>query len=414
MENQKTGLLKSWVQVPQNSDFTIYNLPFGIFRNKRLSPRAGIAIGDKIVDLSALQEAGFLSDIKLSDDIFLQEFLNPFIGLGKPTTKKVRERVQQLLNEDNSDLKDHQARGKIMVGLKEAEMMMPVAIGNYTGFVSPSEQGMMEGGAHIHPPINGAPFGYHGRSSSVVLSGTGVYRPKGPIRSQGSDRLDFGPSKKLDFEMEIAFVVGRNDKMGESIGVNEAEEYLFGMVMLNDWTARDIQEGEGGPFVPFSSKNFASSISPWIVTLDALEDFKTKSRAVDQDLLPYLQGKDLLGYDIALEAYRQPAKGEEKLLCRSNFRHAPWSVQQLLAQQTINGCTIEIGDLIASGAISNPDDEHFSSIVEMAKHQGATAEDEILNTYIKDGDTVVLRGFCERDGVRVGFGEVSTKILPTR
>lgn len=414
MENQKVALLKSWVQVPNHSDFTIYNLPFGIFKNKRLSPRVGIAIGDKIVDLSALQEAGFLLDMKLGEDIFLQDSLNPFIALGKSTTKKVRERVQQLLNEENPNLKDHQSRGKIMLGLKEAEMMMPVKVGDYTAFLSPSEQALhINRNLDHYSLLNSVPIGYHGKTSSILPSGIPIYRPKSQSKSEEGNKMVFGPSGKLDFEMELAFVVGKSSKLGESIPIADAEEYIFGLILINDWTSRDIQAGENGFSLPFSSKNFAYSMSPWIVTLDALEVFRTTSPLQDHES-PFLQSKGTQGFDIQLEAYIKPEKGPENLVCQSNFKHAHWNMVQLLAQQTMNGCNVEIGDLLATGVASNPEENHFGSIMESIEKGPLTPEDGKIRGFVNDGDTVIIKGYGEKEGIRVGFGEVKAKLLPTK
>lgn len=413
MENQKAELLKSWVQVPNHSDFTIYNLPFGIFRNKRLSPRVGIAIGDKIVDLSALQEAGFFQDIKLEEGVFLQDSLNPFIALGKFTTRKVREKVQQLLNENNSDLKDHQSRGKIMVGLKEAEMMMPIKIGDCTAFESPAEQSMSN---HSGSRIDGGhlvPFESQRKVSTIIPSGTSFHRPKGQISTIDRASYEFGSSRQLDFELELAYVVGKPSKLGESISVTDAEDYIFGMLLFNDWTARDIQTEEAFLFSK-SSKSFASSISFWVVTLDALEHFRIALPNQDRELMPYLQTTRDDRFDIRLEAYLKPEKGTEHLLCHTNFRHAYWSASQLLAQQTINGSNIELGDLVASGTVSNPEEGHFSSMVELSKAGAITLEGGSIREFVQDGDTVIFKGFGEKEGIRVGFGDIVTKILPPK
>jgi len=414
MENQKTELLKSWVQVPNRSDFTIYNLPFGIFRNKRLTPRIGIAIGDKIVDLSALQEAGFFQDIKLDDDIFLQDSLNPFIALGKPTTRKVRERVQQLLSEENKDLKDHQSRGKIMVGLKEAEMMMPLNIGDCTAFISPSEMMLAQQQSTSNLSAGRlAPIESQRKVSAIVPSGNSFYRPKGRIVSPGKNSFEFGPCRQLDFELEIGFVVGKSTRLGDAIPVSDAEDYIFGMILFNDWSARDIQDQSGFLF-PQASKSFASSISLWVVTLDAMEHFRIDTPDQNQQLMPYLQNKKEGGFDIQLEAYLKAEKGEENLLCQTNFRHAYWSAGQLLTQQTLSGSSIEIGDLMASGAVSLSEENHYSSMAELSQAAAMPLIEGNSRDFVQDGDTVVVRGYSEKDGIRVGFGEISTKILPAK
>jgi fumarylacetoacetase len=411
MENQQAALLKTWVQVPNQSDFTIYNLPFGIFKNKRHSPRIGVAIGDKIVDLSALQEAGFFHDIKLADDIFLQASLNPLIALGKTTVKKVRDRVQQLLKEDNSDLKDHQSRGKIMVGLKEAEMMMPVNIGDFTAFLRPSE--FLLPGSDSGAAGQTHPLGYQGKVSTIVPSGVPIYRPKGQLNIRESGTRELGTSKELDFELKIAFIVGKSTKMGESVSIADGEEYIFGLVLFNDWTARDIIAGGEGFYSPFSDKNFASSLSPWVLTLDALNSSRVACPPHGDELPSYLQSKGENGFDIKMEAYIMPDKGKETMVCRTNFRNAYWNAPQLLAQQTLNGSNIETGDLIAVGVVSNPSEGYYGSMVEL-NERPILLDDGTTREFIQDGDTVIFKGYCEKEGVRIGFGEINTKVLPSR
>ena len=408
MENQQEELLKSWVQVPKHSDFTIYNLPFGIFRNKRLSPRMGIAIGDKIVDLSALQEEGFFQDIKLEEGIFLQDRLNPLIALGKATTRKVRDKVQQLLGEDNPDLKDHQSRGKIMVGLKEAEMMLPISIGDCTAFEEVVLDTTDAGSQRLFPEFT------QRKVSTIMLSGVSVYRPKNHIRTLDNFSHEFGPTRALDFEPELAFVVGRPTRPGDSIGVADAEDYLFGVLLFNDWTARDVQS-HGGIRLPHASKSFASSISPWVVTLDALEHFRHPLPVQHPDLMPYLRDeRENNGFDIRLEAYVKPENGTEHLVSRGNFKHAGWAASQLLAQQTINGSNVEIGDVIAAGAVVHHEEEHDSSLEEYAKAAPPSPEGGRSGEFVHDGDTVILKAYGEREGIRVGFGELISKVLPPK
>ncbi|WP_200976314.1 fumarylacetoacetase [Echinicola sp. 20G] len=422
MKEQPLAALKSWVQISKNADFTIYNLPFGVFKNKRLSPRIGIAIGDKIVDLSVLHEHGFLSEINLPENIFLRDSLNEFIALGKPITKKVRETVQKLLLDENPDLKDHQARGKVMVNRKEATMLMPVKIGDYTDFYS-SKEHATNVGTMFRDPENALlpnwkhlPVGYHGRTSSIVISGTEIHRPKGQFKDPDMEKPSFGPSRRLDFELEMAFIVGKSTKMGESVKIDAAEQYIFGMVLFNDWSARDIQAWEYVPLGPFLGKSFASSISPWVVTMDALEPFRTASPEPEEELLPYLHCKKDFGYDINLEVYIQPEKGKDNLVCQSNFKYMYWNIAQQLAHQTVNGCNIQIGDLYASGTISGPTEDSYGSMLELAWKgtKPLRMEDGSERKFIEDGDTVKMKGHAEKDGVRVGFGEVIGKVLPAK
>jgi fumarylacetoacetase len=408
MENEQAELLKSWVQVPKHSDFTIYNLPFGIFRNKRLSPRVGIAIGDKIVDLSVLQEEGFFQDIKLEEGVFLVDSLNPLIALGKSTTKKVRDKVQQLLGEDNPDLKDHQSRGKIMVGLKEAEMMLPLRIGDCTAFEEVSLD------AHAAPSQRLFPEFTQRKVSTLMLSGASFHRPQNHIRTLDKVSHEFGPTRALDFEVELAFVVGRSTRLGDRIGVADAEDYLFGALLFNDWTARDVQSS-GGTDLPHASKSFASGISPWVVTLDALEYFRSSSPVQHPDLMPYLlDDREKNGFEIQLEVYLKPEKDTEQLVSRNNFKHADWTAAQLLTQQTVNGSNVEIGDIIAAGAVNRSDEGDHSSLGECTEADSLTLEDSGKREFVRDGDTVILRAYGEKEGIRVGFGELIGKVLPPK
>ncbi|WP_460538613.1 fumarylacetoacetase [Echinicola sediminis] len=414
--------MKSWVQVSKNSDFTIHNLPYGIFKNRRLSPRAGIAIGDKIVDLSVLYDQGFFSDINLPEGVFLQDCLNDFIALGKSVTNKVRERVQDLLLEENTDLKDHQARGKVMVNRKEASMLMPVKVGDYTDFYS-SKEHATNVGSMFRDPDNALlpnwkhlPVGYHGRASSIIPSGVPIHRPKGQFKAADMDKPSFGPSQRLDFELEMAFITGKATKMGESISTADADKYIFGFVLFNDWSARDIQAWEYVPLGPFLGKSFASSISPWVVPLEALEPFRTGSPEPEEELLPYLQCDKEYGFDIQLQVYLQPEKGKDNLVCESNYKYMYWNVAQQLAHQTINGCNIKVGDMYASGTISGPDEKSYGSMLELAWKgtKPLRLEDGSERVFVEDGDVVKMRGFAEKEGIRVGFGELSTQVLPAK
>jgi len=422
MKNQKPAQKTSWVQMPKNTDFTIYNLPFGIFKNKRLSPRAGIAIGEKIVDLSILQNEGFLSDCHLPEGIFLKETLNDFIALGKNITRKVRERVQHLLEEGTADLKDHQCRGKAMVNHKDAEMLMPVKVGDYTDFYSSMEHATNVG-TMFRDPENALlpnwkhlPVGYHGRASSIIPSGIPIHRPKGQYKDPNMEVPEFGPTRRLDFELELAFITGKSTKMGDSISTADAEDYIFGFVLFNDWSARDLQAWEYVPLGPFLGKNFASSISPWIVTLDALEPFRLANPKQDPEVLPYLQCNKDHGFDINLEVYLASEKGHENKICSSNFKYMYWNIAQQLAHHTINGCNINVGDMYASGTISGPTEDSYGSMLELSWKgtKPIKLSDGSERKFINDGDTVTMRGYCENETMRVGFGQVSAKVLPAK
>lgn len=415
--------LNTWVEVPKNSDFTIYNLPFGVFKNKRLSPRIGIAIGDKIVDLSVLDQEGFFSDLFLPEGIFLRDSLNPFIELGKSQTKKVREQVQELLQKDNEKLRDHSVRGKVMVNRREAEMLLPVRIGDYTDFYSSMEHATNVGKMFrdpdnaLLPNWKHLPVGYHGRASSIVPSGINIHRPKGQFKDPDMDAPAFGPSRRMDFELEVAFITGKSTKMGDSVSTADAEEYIFGFVLFNDWSARDIQAWEYVPLGPFLGKSFASSISPWVVTLEALEFARGEGPVQDPEVLPYLQCEQPYSYDIQLEAYLQPEEDEKaSCICRSNFRYLYWNVAQQLAHHTVNGCNINVGDMMASGTVSGPTADSFGSLLELSWKgtKPVTLDSGQERRFLEDGDTVILKGYAEKEGIRVGFGEVRSKLLPAK
>ncbi|WP_394373332.1 fumarylacetoacetase [Algoriphagus marincola] len=415
--------LKTWVEIPKNSDFTIYNLPFGIFKNKRLSPRVGIAIGDKIVDLSILDQEGFFSDLFLTEGIFLSEALNDLIALGKTQTKKIRERVQELLLADNEKLRDHSIRGKVMVNRKEAEMLLPVKIGDYTDFYSSMEHATNVGKMFrdpenaLLPNWKHLPVGYHGRASSIIPSGVNIHRPKGQFKDPDMESPSFGPSRRMDFELELAFITGKSTKLGDSISTEEAEDYIFGFVLFNDWSARDIQAWEYVPLGPFLGKSFASSISPWVVTMEALDQFRVDGPTQDPEVLPYLKCETPHSFDINLEAYIQPEGVKQaSRVCRSNFKYMYWNIAQQLAHHTVNGCNINVGDMMASGTISGPTEDSYGSMLELSwkGSKPVKLDSGEERKFIEDGDTVILKGYAEKEGVRVGFGEVRSKLLPAK
>lgn len=422
MSDSPIPTLISWVEVSKSSDFSIYNLPFGVFKNKKLSPRIGIAIGDKIVDLSILDQEGFFANLFLPEGIFLKDSLNDLISLGKTQTKKIRERVQNLLLEDNGELRDHSARGKVMVTRKEAEMLLPVKIGDYTDFYSSMEHATNVGKMFrdpdnaLLPNWKHLPVGYHGRASSIVVSGTPIYRPKGQFKTPDMEKPVFGPSKKLDFELEMAFITGKQTRLGDSVSTADAEDYIFGFVLFNDWSARDIQAWEYVPLGPFLGKNFGSSISPWVVTLEALEHFRTPSPAQEPEVLPYLKCAKDHAFDITLEVFVQPEGKKASKVCTSNFKSMYWNVAQQLAHHTVNGCNINVGDLMASGTISGSEENSFGSMLELSWNgtRPVVLEEGEKRSFIEDGDTVVLKGYAEKDGIRVGFGEVSGQVLPAK
>ncbi len=413
--------LKSWVEVPVGSDFPIQNLPFGIFKTEYLSPVAGVAIGDHVLDLVYLHENGFLDGLGLPVGIFNQRYLNDFIGLGKKKTREVREQISELLQHDNDELKSNLAAREIaLIPMSEVEMQLPIRVPNYTDFYS-SEEHATNVGTMFRDPKNALlpnwkhlPVGYHGRASSIVVSGTDIHRPKGQVKPIDSEIPLFCPSQKVDFELEMAFITCTDTKLGSSIATKDAEDHIFGFVLFNDWSARDIQNWEYVPLGPFLGKNFGSTISPWIVTLDALQPFRVKGPDQFPQVLPYLVTNGEKNFDISLEVLIKPDQSDETTVSRSNFKYMYWNVNQQLAHHTVNGCNVQVGDLYASGTISGPSPGSFGSMLELTWNgqRPMHLADGTERKFINDGDTVVLRGHAEKDGVRIGFGECKGKILP--
>ncbi len=404
------------IDIPKNSDFSIHNIPFGIFSTEDRSPRAGVAIGDHILDLAALAE---LDVFDFNTAVFEKETLNDFISLGKEITKKVRLDIQHWLQDENSILA---SKSELFIKQVDAQMHMPVYIGDYTDFYSSIEHATNVGKMFrdpenaLLPNWKHIPVGYHGRASSIVVSGEPIHRPKGQTLPIGADKPVFGPTQRLDFELEMGFITGKNTNLGESVSTSEAEEYIFGLILLNDWSARDIQKWEYVPLGPFLAKNFASHISPWIVTLEAFETFKVPGPKQEPEVLPYLQYDGLKNYDINLEVAISPEGSEEQTVCHSNFKYMYWNMAQQLAHHTVNGCNINIGDLYGSGTISGKDENSYGSMLELAwmGTKPLRMKDGSERKFVNDGDTVTMRGFAEKDGKRVGFGEVSAKILPAK
>ncbi|WBU88834.1 fumarylacetoacetase [Cellulophaga omnivescoria] len=412
---------KSWISVDSTSDFPIQNIPFGVFLTRDDIITIGTRIGDYAIDLGALHQLGYFDGIPLTDDIFLQDSLNDFISDGKKTWRLVRNRISEIFDINNPALQNNEEHKKIVLfTMNEVEMQLPVQIGDYTDFYS-SKEHATNVGTMFRDPNNALlpnwlhiPVGYHGRSSTIIPSGTPVHRPNGQTLPKGEETPVFGPSKLVDFELETAFITTDANLLGEPIPVDEAEEYIFGMVVFNDWSARDIQKWEYVPLGPFLAKNFASSISPWIVTLDALEPFRTASPVQEPKPLPYLQQTGDKSFDINLEVDITPENGEPTTVSKSNFKYMYWTMAQQLAHHTINGCKVNSGDMMGSGTISGPTPDSYGSMLELS-WQG-TKPVKLSNgetrKFIQDNDTVTLRGYCKKDGVRIGFGEVSTKLLP--
>jgi fumarylacetoacetase len=418
------GNQRSFVEVASDSHFPLQNLPFGIFSTKTApGPRAGVAIGERVLDLAALEQAGLLAVAPAGQRVFDRPSLNAFIALGRPAWTKARARIGELLRNDCPDLRDDAAlRARALVPQAEARLQLPVEVSGYTDFYS-SKEHATNVGSMFRDPKNALlpnwvhlPIAYNGRASSVVVSGTAVHRPQGQLKPPDAERPVFGPSRKLDFELETAFVVGEGNALADPIPVGEAERHIFGMVLLNDWSARDIQQWEYVPLGPFNSKTFSTSISPWIVTMDALEPFRVAGPLQDPEPLPYLRQSGPHAFDIRLEVALTPAGGAATTLTRTNFRYLYWSMAQQLAQHTVSGCNARVGDLMASGTISGSTPDSLGSLLELAWN--GTRPIEVAagarRSFLEDGDEVIMTGWCQGDGYRVGFGEVRGTILPSR
>lgn len=415
--------LKSWVEVPSNSDFPIQNIPFGVVRSEGLKPHVASRIGDKVVDLKTLHVLGYLENLPFELGDFDTDSLNPMMKRGKKAVRDLRNRLSKLFDVNQSDLQQNEQHvAQVLIPVENVKMCMPVQIGDYTDFYS-SREHATNVGTMFRDPANALlpnwlwlPVGYHGRASSIIISGEPVIRPKGQIKPNPEEPPIFAPCRNLDFELETAFITFEGKPLGESISTAEAEDFIFGMVLFNDWSARDIQTWEYVPLGPFLAKNFASSISPWIVTLDALQPFKLDGPVQDPEVLSYLKYEGQLSYDIQLEVFIEPENGTETKICTSNFKYMYWNMAQQLAHHTVNGCNIRCGDLLGSGTISGPTPDSYGSMLELAWKgtKPLKLNDGTERKFIQDGDNVIMRGFSSKDGVRIGFGEVSGKILPAK
>jgi fumarylacetoacetase len=425
--------MKSWLDVPSDSDFPLQNIPFGIFSTADLKPRPGTRIGDTVIDLKALAENGYFDGLGINDlSVFSRPVLNDFISLGKPLTNRVRQHLLELFSEDNPALRnDKDTRRKALNSVLDVIMHLPVEIGDYTDFYS-SEEHATNVGKMFRDPANALlpnwkhiPVGYHGRASSIVISGTNIKRPNGQTKADDKDKPDFGPTQQFDFELEVGFIIGKSTSLGTSISTSDAEGHIFGLVLFNDLSARDIQKWEYVPLGPFLCKNFGSIVSPWIVTLEALEPFRVKGPVQVPEVLPYLSYDGMRNYDIHLEVsieasqrsavngHQPGGNSNEITVCRSNFKYVYWNMCQQLAHHTVNGCNIRVGDLYASGTISGPEDGSYGSMLELTWKgtKPVKMPDGSERKFIHDGDTIVIKGWAEKDGLRVGFGEARTMVI---
>lgn len=414
-------VLHSWINIPHESDFTIYNIPFGVFQKNGIDSRCCTAIGDYVVDLAVLAQHHYFQGIDVSPKVFQENSLNAFIGLGKGITAKVRERLIELFSITNDELQQNKGLHREVFHLRpDITMMLPITVGDYTDFYS-SKEHATNVGAMFRDPANALlpnwkhlPVAYHGRASSIVVSGTPVVRPQGQFKKNKDDLAPtFGPTRALDFELELAFVIGKNSKLGEPIAVNHAKDYIFGFILFNDWSARDIQSWEYVPLGPFLSKNFMSSVSPWLVTIEALQQYAVPAPVRDTPLLPYLQCEDDMNYDIDLEIQLQPAGGESEIISRTNFRNMYWNVCQQLAHHTVNGCNVKIGDLMASGTISGHERGSEGCMLELTRNgsEPVKLKDGSTRSFLNDGDSITMKGSALKDGRRIGFGEVSGTVI---
>ena len=414
---------ETWIDVPASSDFPIQNIPFGVFLTKNDIITIGTRIGDTAIDLGALHQLGYFKGIDLTDDIFLQDSLNDFIADGRKTWRLVRNRVSDIFLKGNHELQTNRAHAtKVLFNIKDVEMQLPVDVGDYTDFYA-SKEHATNVGSLFRDPENALlpnwlhiPIGYHGRSSSIIPSGTSVRRPMGQTRPGEDGVPNFGPSKLVDFELEMAFITTAANDLGKRVSLEESEDYIFGLVQFNDWSARDIQAWEYVPLGPFLGKSFASTISPWIVTLDALEPFRTDGPAQEPAPLPYLKQEGQRNFDIKLQASIKPENGEATVVCQSNFKYMYWSMAQQLTHHTVNGCNVRSGDMMGSGTISGPTKDSFGSMLELT-WKGSNPiklNDGTERKFINDGDTVEMRAYCEKDGLRIGFGDCDGKVLPAQ
>jgi len=413
--------MKSWIPIPAGSDFPIENIPFGICSfGDHISPST--RVGDTVIDLSVLADYGYFDLLEIDDlTVFYEPVLNPFMSLGKAKTNAVRLLLQDLFKIDSGDLQHNdEVKSLALFSFDAVGMKMPVFVGDYTDFYSSIEHATNVG-VMFRDPANALlpnwrhlPVGYHGRSSSIVVSGTNIHRPKGQTKPNEDQPAIFGPTKQLDFELEMAFITSGETPLGSTISVEKAREYIFGLVLFNDLSARDIQKWEYVPLGPFLSKSFGSVISPWIVTLEALENFRVEGPVQEPQPMSYLKQTGPNNFDIQLEVYLKPGIASESLICRSNFKHMYWSMDQQLAHQTVAGCNINAGDLYGSGTISGPTPDSYGSMLELCWKgtKPIQMKDGSQRVFIHDHDTIIMKAFAEKDGIRIGFGSCETTILP--
>jgi len=413
----------SFIEVSPDSHFPIQNLPYGIFSTKD-NPRhcIGVAIGSKILNLQAIKKLFDGPVMKNNQDVFDSTVLNGFMALGREAWKEVRERLQKLLSCENRELQDDASLMKdAFVEQSVAEMHLPAEIGDYTDFYASihhaTNVGTMFRGKEnaLMPNWRHLPVGYHGRASSVVVSGTPIRRPLGQTRPDDAKPPVFGPCRLMDLELEMAFFVGPGNSMGEPIAIENAADHIFGMVVMNDWSARDIQKWEYVPLGPFLAKNMGTTISPWVVPMDALLPFVTDNMVQEPAPLPYLQHSDKYNFDIKLQVKIRPEDVADPItVSNSNYKYMYWTMKQQLAHHSVTGCPMRPGDLLASGTISGEEREAYGSMLELSWRGSMPVElgNGITRKFLQDGDEVTLTGYCEGNGFKVGFGDCVGKVLP--
>jgi fumarylacetoacetase len=413
--------LRSFIPVDATSDFPVQNLPYGVFSTAALpARRVGVAIGGYVLDLWELEQDCRLDVGDLG--VFSASTLNPFMALGPKVWSQTRARISELLRHDSPELRDNdELRARALVPMAKVNLHLPIAVAGYTDFYSSKEHatnvGVMFRGKDnaLQPNWLHMPIGYNGRASTVVVSGTKVRRPRGQLKPPNAEQPSFGACKRLDFELEMEAVIGQPSPMSEMLTEAQAEEMIFGFVLLNDWSARDIQQWEYVPLGPFQGKAFATSISPWVVAREALEPFRRDGPRQDPAPLPYLRQVQPNNYDLELEVgLRAASMNEAARICHTNFKYMYWSSVQQLLHHASSGCAMNVGDLLGSGTISGPEKSQRGSLLEISWNGTEPIElaSGIVRTFLEDGDSLVMRGWCQGDGYRVGFGEVEGTILP--
>lgn len=411
----------SWVDYSEDSHFPIQNIPFGTF----IDPQAGTvvpctAIGEYVIDLNKLQEGGLIDTVDFGSGYGL----DPLLRAGSGAISSLRKQLYELLHEDNPDLQENfELQETSFLLQSEVQMALPTTIGAFVDFYSGIHHASNVGKMFrpdqppLLPNYRWLPIGYNGRASSVVVSGTPIRRPKGQTKSPNSEVPTFGPTKEMDFELEVGFFTAIETQLGDTIPVSGAEDAMAGLVLVNDWSARDVQRWEYQPLGPFLAKSFGTTISPWIITLDALEPFRIEGQPQEPEALPHLAQYGKPHFDIRLEVWLQSSRMKSpQLICTSNMSNLYWSIAQQLAHQSSNGTNIRPGDLYASGTISGEAEDSFGSMLELSwKGERPLQLEETgeTRTFLEDGDTVTLTAFAEGEGFRVGFGEASGQIEPS-